>query len=66
MDKCPNTPIPGEGGGARSVGAQSLPVLNNREICPVSPEPANMENFIVAIKGLKLPQSPLALLLIHF
>ena len=46
--------------------AQSLPVLNNSEICSVSPEPANMETFIVAIKGLKLPQSPLALLLIHF
>lgn len=46
--------------------AQSLPVLNNRKICSVSPEPANMETCIVAIKGLKLPQSPLAHLLIHF
>lgn len=66
MDKSPNAPIPGEDGGALVWEAQSLPVLNNREICSVSPEPANIETFIVAIKGLKLPQSPLALLLIHF
>lgn len=66
MDKSPNAPIPGEDGGALVWEAQSLPVLNSPEICSVSPEPANMENFIVAIKGLKLPQSPLALLLIHF